>query len=171
MRVTVDTFERCIRVSVYPKHRALLDTLLVPVMRWLQADGALQTQMTHRWNNYHGTPEEFSWLDPTQMVSVPADSAARSVSMVAAHMPRFGGWRNVVLLEPLVPVRVWYVGWFSEPLVGFSYLPVEFQVRMLRGPASVLFFGIDVDTGLQIPIRLVKYSQIGDRLLQFVPLR
>ncbi len=145
---------------------------MIPLMRWLHADGAPETQMTHVWNNYHGGFEEFSWLDTEVMVCAQADEAAREIPMALAHMPRFSfGWKQVVVLQPTVPVKSWYVGWLSGKNLGFSYLPVTAQVRLLRGPEPVLFFGLDVDTGRQIPLEQVRQSQIGDDSLGNVPLR
>lgn len=78
-------------------------------------------------------------------------------------MPIFCGWTEYVVLEPASDIQgVWHVGWITVDVCGVTRIELKGPVRLLLGPHSVLFFGIDAVTGKQIPIRDIGRGTIGD---------
>ncbi len=76
-------------------------------------------------------------------------------------MPILGGWGSLVVLTPHDPeTREWFVGWVTHDAIGISRIPLTGQVRLLRGPNEVTFFGVDPE-GQQIDIDIVGYGNIG----------
>ncbi len=78
------------------------------------------------------------------------------------HIPILGGWRNYVVLRPREPKGEWHVGWKVNGKAGISRLRIKGPVRMLVGPGSVEFFGIDARTGTQRFIHDVGKGCIGN---------
>jgi hypothetical protein len=144
---------------------------MVPIMRlgaitfWGEA-----LQQTHFWNNCKLTKEERALLQLPYTVLVEGDPEAEDIPMWLAHQPSFGGWRSYVVLRPAVSTEtIWYPGWASPAdengvihWAGVSKLVQKGEVRLLRGPRDVRFFGLD-EYGRQIPITVVHYGKIGDR--------
>ncbi|HMP67413.1 MAG TPA: hypothetical protein PKA60_01550 [Candidatus Paceibacterota bacterium] len=80
------------------------------------------------------------------------------------HLPRFGGWKKYVVIKSANSgLKKWHIGWVANDRIGISRIPVKGPVRMLIGPESVKFFGIDLASGQQIQISRVHDGKIGDR--------
>lgn len=145
----------------------LADTLMKPLMYWLQGTYQESPQETHVWNNTKLSLLAQSRLDHTLFASVPADPDADNRWLLGYvptfHMPRFGGWTKYVVLEPrYVAVTRWYLGWHTRDVCGVSRIPITGAVRALRGLNDCNFFGLLPD-GSQIALRVAGTGVIGDR--------
>ncbi len=141
------------------------DILMTPVMYLLQGNFFESPQRTHFWNNTKLPIAELSWIDASMMVSVTSDRKAvrRWFGLVPIfHMPIFGGWKEYVVVEPVVPQPEWYVGWIAGDVAGISHIQLNGQVRLLLGPGPAQFFGAD-GHGNQIPLRICGYGTLGTR--------
>lgn len=140
------------------------DLLMVPLMYLVSGTFRESPQWTHRWNNTEIPSDSLRGMDSGTMAM--AEGSPDSFSgprRIRFHMPAFGGWRDYVVLEPSVD-RKWYLGWTTAPDAGggVSRIPLSGPVRALRGPNDMLFFGIDAETGKQIPIRIIGKGRIGN---------
>ncbi len=166
--------ESHVTIPATPWWGRVLDILLRPVMYWLQADYQSLPQETHVWNNQKYDRDQFTWLLEPWMVHVVGDDQAAARFkwgwLPHFHMPRFGGWKQYAVLEPITVCAVWYVGWIADDVVGISLLPLNAKVRVLHGPKSAHFFALN-QQGAQVPLRLVGYGLLGSQQYRDVPLR
>ncbi|MEI6649814.1 MAG: hypothetical protein WCL23_00070 [Candidatus Moraniibacteriota bacterium] len=140
----------------------LADLLMVPLMYLVSGTIRESPQWTHRWNNVHFAPAAFPKLNDAMTVTTdPMPEALPGRTLVRFHIPILGGWKDYVVLVPERESR-WHIGWNNHLGGGVSRIVLSGPVRMLRGPGSATFFGIDADTGEQIPIRLIGTGRIGD---------
>lgn len=153
---------------------AFFDWLMRPIMFWLQGNWKEEPQRTHFWNNIELSPlQVINVLDSLQSLYSKGSLKTSGVSRIAAdknavakfslfpifHAPRFGGWKEFIVLEPVDDIDQWYVGWFSA-VAGMSLVPIKGRVRVLIGPGEVIFFGVDKN-GKGIPINTVDSGEIG----------
>lgn len=149
---------------------AFFDWLMRPIMYWLQGNFDEEPQRTHFWNNIRVSALQGLDVLSTLMTIPGVDSGVVRISadtnaiprfslFPVFHAPRFGGWKNFVVLEPTQEIDEWYVGWFSFG-VGVSVIPIKDRVRVLVGPDEVIFFGVDKD-GRGIPIKSIGQGFIG----------
>ncbi len=143
------------------------DALMHPLMVYLSGAPGETPQRTHRWNYQTFTEDEQSLLIGLLMkdsvVSMPANSqacAAHRFGLPFLHMPRFGGWKDYVVLMPEKDVE-WHVGWMTDAHAGISRVTVTGPVRMMLGPDPVIFFGLS-QNGTQLPLKKVWEGRIGD---------
>lgn len=81
---------------------------------------------------------------------------------ITFHLPRLGGWKNYVVLEPTSgDGKGWHVGWIAGNVIGVSRIPLNGPVRVLVGSGKVSWFGVNSDGG-QIKLRQVGIGRIGD---------
>jgi hypothetical protein len=149
----------------------LADACMTPVMYLLQGQTAEVPQRTHIWNNKKFQDGALAWLDSEMMCTVAADLCAQKRgNLPRFHMPILGGWKNFVVLAPLVHESEWFVGWKSDDVSGLSLIPLFNQVRVLRGPEETNFFGVNRQ-GRQIPLVYRGEGVIGQKhLFASVPL-
>jgi hypothetical protein len=77
------------------------------------------------------------------------------------HLPRFGGWKDYVVLEPAEAIEKWFVGWGDGKVHGISRIPQRGPVRVLKGSRICNFVGVD-SNGMQLRMKKVGCGQIGD---------
>ncbi len=162
-----------IEVHPYPSWKRRLDCACEPVMAWAQEYVKEATQETHFWNNRRLRPGELLGLEDMMVVNIDGDPAAlRRLGWWdwRFHIPRWGGWREYVVLQPELSDSVWYPGWlWGESAGGISLKPLMGPVRLLRGPGAVSFFGVDA-MGYQVPLRNIGYGRIGETPLGHAPI-
>ena len=157
---------RPVVVVVRPQGRPgqLLDQLMQPIMYWLQGNYSELPQRTHRWNNQKLTPYEVTKLDPSGFATIAGSRQAAAPWWLGIfprfHMPRFGGWNEYVVLQPQAKQTVWFVGWHTTQVSGFSRVSLTDQVRVLRGQTAASFFGLD-RSGRQVALKQVGLGTIG----------
>lgn len=142
------------------------NTIMHPIMRRCTYPGE-SPQLTHFWNNMKLPLSALAHLDERDMVEVASfpDAMQRRRWDPRWHLPRFGGWKNYVVLEPAgYEDGEWFVGWklSIENLAGVSLIPVYGRVRVLIGPSNVTFFGMSGARHRQIRLRLVAEGVIGE---------
>ena len=71
-----------------------------------------------------------------------------------------GGWKRYIVLEPTHEVRLWHVGWITSDVIGFSRISIDGPVRVLVGPGSVSYFGLDTH-GNQLELRKIGEGEVG----------
>ena len=145
----------------------IADVLMQPVMSLLQGNWSEIPQRTHYWNNQKFFTGELDWLDSTKMVVVPGDPFAKTRRrkwgfISNFHMPRFGGWKQYVVLGQTAGTAKWYIGWMTDDVHGVSCVSLSTPVRVLRGPEECRFFGIN-SSGQRIPLELIGSGTIGDQ--------
>jgi len=150
------------------------DYLMTPIMYLLQGTLREYPQRTHRWNNQKLEPNDIQFLDSEMMVTITGQPSASSrwrYILPIFHMPIFGGWRNYVVLTPDVKQDKWFVGWVAGDEIGVSRISLDSSVRMLQGPHSVSFFGIN-EHGNQIQISDTGTGRVGRAVVehQHIPL-
>lgn len=157
-----------------PKARAADAFMTRYIMPYFTHSGE-SPQLTHRWNNFWLDSSATDHLLRCHMVfsegvpgakprRIPGDGATGyflSLLDLAWHLPKLGGWREYVVLEPCTEVGAWYVGWISDR-VGVSRVPITRCVRVTRGPNHTWFFGVSVADSRQVPLREVARGRIGD---------
>ncbi len=142
----------------------MLTALALVYVAFLHFTGSLN--QTHFWNNRSLTSAERNALDHSKMILVAADQNARRRLAwwdIRFHMPGLGGWNAYAVVRPLSPeITTWSIGWYGENFAGVSSLELTGDVRVLRGPDNVWFFGIDQD-GTQIPVGFVGSGKLFER--------
>lgn len=141
----------------------LADTAIEPLMRLGTYRGE-SPQQTHFWNNMKLPISSAKHLDVDNMVFVPRfpDAMPRQWWNPRWHLPRFGGWKNYVVLEADFDDGTWYVGWKTGTSAGVSLIPIHGLVRVLIGPENVWFFGVEAARHRQIKLRQAADGIIGD---------
>ncbi len=143
-----------------------LDRVLRPLMRFIAGPRAWfeEPQQTHFWNNQKLETFPTTWV--SYLLQVPGDSTAASRWLFGFipvfHIPIFGGWKRYVVIEPLDYVGTWHPGWVAVDVVGCSRVSVRGSVRLLQCPDLTDFFGVAVDDGQPILLKIVGYGVIGD---------
>lgn len=138
------------------------------IMRRISGAPKEATQKTHRWNNHHLKEGQVAHLTVEWMIYHSGDPNARTVPRVEvlsgalAHATKFGGWQRYLVLAPVSGHQSWYIGWRWHGGAGVSRVPINGSVRVLVGPTSTEWFGIDADSNIQIPIQQIGKGQIGD---------
>lgn len=143
-----------------------LDTLFIPIMYLVSGTFYEQPQMTHCWNSHRITRSAVLFLQSKLMVRCRGRKNQKVLSHkgILFHLPIFGGWKKYVVLEPReTNITKYYIGWINNQVCGVSRIPLKGRVRLLAGPRTVKFFGIDPATGQQIPMRKVSQGVIGKR--------
>lgn len=165
-----------LRVVKQGQFGRLADIAMMPLMYWLQGNCCESPQETHFWNNQKFTIEESQHLDTSRMLTVSGDSLASNRRWIGFiplfHMPRFGGWKKFVVLEPKEPTtHEWFIGWITGDSCGVSIIPLVSPVRVLRGPSECQFFGLLQD-GRQIELKSIGVGRIGQvSIYGHLPLR
>lgn len=121
----------------------IADAVMVP-LKYL-ASGTLREspRRTIFWNHRVLTKLETERLLPEMMVKVEGIQGELDPSETPlAYIPACGGWRNYIILRPLVLPKSWHVGWVTGDTGRVSKVPLKGAVRMLVGPGDVQFFGI-----------------------------
>lgn len=136
------------------------DFVFDPVMRIMCGTWYENPQRTHRWNNYHLRTENVAHLSREMMVCHDGLPGETSVYPLF-HLPVFGGWRNYVVAMPVEKQQEWYIGWIAGSFAGVSRIPIAVMARVLVGPGSVCWFGINAN-GDQIPIQKIGVGCIGE---------
>lgn len=140
------------------------DMLMTPLMYLASGTLIEAPQRTHRWNIEELPRESFRRFDPDMMVIVPGSpDSFDGPRRVKFHVPIFGGWRDYAVIEPEVDVGVWHPGWTTgiDNGGGVSRLRFTDPIRVLKAFGDMYFFGIDAETGKQIPVRLIGEGRIG----------
>jgi hypothetical protein len=135
-----------------------------PIMRWLSGASTEEPQSTHFWNCHRISLSCFAKLNQLA-IEIQADQTAcrryKWKVIPIFHMPRFGGWKKYIVLEPVEFVDEWFVGWGDGKAHGISRIPVLDKVRVLKGSRITQFVGINA-YGKQIKLMKVGCGQIGD---------
>lgn len=148
----------------------LADVALVPIMYLVSMSFVDAPQRTHFWNNTKLGPYDVVYLTQEMVVFLRAVKARKpwlAKFIPLFHMPIIGGWKQYVVLKPVhyneEPFEGdWYIGWSTLDLIGVSRIPNKGPVRLLRGPAPVCFFAIDMD-GKQLKLKKDGEGTIGKR--------
>lgn len=146
------------------------DTLLTPIMYLAAGTFRESPQRTHAWNNRELTPKEARRLDLSEHYCVTGEADPNASPrwkwgfIPLFHLPIFGGWRKYLVLTPsdFKYEKEWHLGWHTKSLTGVSRIPVRPYVRALLGNEPVTFFGIDAETGYQIPLMRWGDGAVGD---------
>lgn len=171
-----------INIPEYKWYHLILDTLMFPIMwfilgAWLKGNYQEEPQSTHFWNNkkwYKNPmkfPEEQLYLRE-QLKNQEQDGTAVKFEGnqketgpenpgVRSHTTLIGGWKNYWVLQPKDHTGIWYVGWWSPEVKGFSFIPLNGKVRLTVGKGYCYFYGLN-EKGKVIPIEKVGEGQIGD---------
>lgn len=139
------------------------DGLMIPLMYLVSGTFVEAPQRTHRWNIEEIPRAVFRDFDPELMVTVPGSSDSfDGPRRVRFHVPIFGGWREYAVLAPGSD-GVWHPGWTTGGDAGGGVSRLRFRgpARVLRGPGDMFFFGLDAETGKQIPVRVIGQGRIG----------
>ena len=135
-----------------------------PIMRWLSGASTEEPQSTHFWNCHRISLSCFAKLNQLA-IEIQADQTAcrryKWKVIPIFHMPRFGGWKKYIVLEPVEQVDEWFVGWSDGKAHGISRIPVTGKVRTLKGSRITKFIGID-KKGNQLHLQKVGCGQTGD---------
>jgi hypothetical protein len=154
---------------MFPQHckQTLLsrlgDYLMLPVMYLLQFPSLEIPQRTHFWNNTKYATINHRLFDESLLIVTKGntDAVERWWGMLPIfHMPLIGGWRDYVVLEPVVRQDQWFVGWIPRDVIGISQIPLQGAVRVLIGSGNTFFFGIN-EHGDQIELRQVGEGRVG----------
>jgi hypothetical protein len=78
------------------------------------------------------------------------------------HMPRFGGWRDYVVVCPVDPQVEWHAGWDTYDVTGVSRIVNRGPVRLLTHRWGSAFFAISADNGEQIALVMLGTGRVGD---------
>ena len=138
------------------------DVLMLPIMYLLQFPSFERPQRTHIWNNSKYSVADIGHLDPEFFVSVAGDTEATKRwlgPLPIFHMPIFGGWRRYVVLRPKTMQDQWFIGWIPGDVIGISDIVLSDSVRLLRGPQTVYFFGLN-EHGEQIELELIGEGEL-----------
>lgn len=144
-----------------------VDTKFEWVMRHVSGAPLEVAQRTHRWNNHHLNEEDVSHLNPEWMVSHQGDQSARKLPCIPvlagalAHITKYGGWKRYLVLMPNT-THEWHIGWRWSDGAGVSRVRVKGPIRILVGPSSTEWFGVEADTNIQIQVEQVGEGWIGD---------
>lgn len=165
-------------LKVYPQGliSKIADYIMMPCMYALQGSVSESPQRTHFWNNLKLTAEDVRFLETEGMVSVAADQKAISRWFFAVipifHMPIFGGWKEYVVVCPVVSQNAWFVGWIADDVIGVSQIPLTSGVRLLINNGSVQFFGVN-EHGNQIYLEETGRGIVGKASVSHntIPLR
>ncbi len=153
-----------IRVRPLSVWERALSVLMWPIS-WLVSGAPLERPKgTYLWNRRNLTETERASLYASSMMRVVGDkSALPDRHTFRSHVPILGGWTRYVVLEPANGSgRGWHIGWMYGGAAQVSRVTLSRRVRMLLGPESTVFSGIDALTGRQIPLRFVGFGRIGD---------
>lgn len=141
----------------------LADTAMIPLMYLLSGTLRESPQCTHKWNNLKISNGMLDKFDKNLMVHANlSPNSMKSHYGFLFHVPILGGWREYVVIEPIVNEN-WYIGWISGLVGGVSRINLFGPTRVLRGPSDTLFFGINAETGEQLPLRQIGSGCTGDR--------
>lgn len=137
------------------------DQKMEPFMRWacLSEPGA---QRTHRWNNHRLTVTQKESLDQAMMVHNDGIPAASPWRPLLFHLPRFGGWKDYVVIRPIWENISWHIGWATDLVSGISRIELRGPVRVLVGPDATHHFGVEHGTGEQIPLEQIGSGIVGE---------
>ena len=136
-------------------------------MRHISGAPLEATQKTHRWNNHHLKEDQIKHLIGEWMVYHKGDKKARKlpstpiVSGASAHLTKYGGWKCYLVIEPEFNLN-WHIGWHWQGGAGVSRVLSRGPVRVLIGPTATRWFGIEVESNIQLPIRKIGEGVIGD---------
>ncbi len=149
-------------VRPLPMWVRFLDLVMVPIMYLVSGTLSEAPQQTHRWNNQKLRGTELEKFDKASMVfdeGLKGEADRWWGKLPIFHLPILGGWKKYVVLSPQMN-GIWHVGWWSDDVGGVSRLPLNGPVRMLIGPRSTKFFGIDME-GKQVPLTRVGEGRVG----------
>jgi hypothetical protein len=141
----------------------IADVLMVPIMYLVQFPCVDRPQRTHFWNNKNYQVTDIAHLDASLFISIAGDSKAvpRWFWLLPLfHIPIFGGWKKFVVLEPKVTQDKWFIGWIPGDVIGVSEIALCSSVKLLRGPQTVFFFGVN-EHGAQIELKCIGSGEIG----------
>lgn len=150
-----------LKQSVFSK---IGDLIMLPLMYLLQGTIREVPQQSHRWNNVKYKATELNFLQGEMMVTEEQETTATTRwlgPLPLFHMPIIGGWKHYVVLEPVVKQDVWFIGWVVGDAAGISQIQLYDKVRMLRGPTTVQFFGVN-EHGEQIHLHKVGEGKVGN---------
>ena len=154
-----------IRVQPESGYERFLDWSIAPLMYLLSGTLEEAPQRTHFWNNRKLHPGEIVGLKERDMVVSSGSGGVERwrYGFPIFHTPILGGWREYIVLEPLVnPNQSWYVGWIpNDEAPGFSRVQTKGPVRLLLGNGPTKFFGLN-EGGVQIKIHEIGRGKIGD---------
>ncbi len=159
--------EQLFKVRPLNLYGDVADLLMLPMMHVLMLVmvghwKVESPQQTHRWNNVKFRRSDVQVPPEYRLMIRGAPQSARAPSLWR-HVP-VTGWKEYVVLAPKeVDVDTWHVGWMDKTQVGLSRIPIKGAVRMLRGPDNVEFFGVDLESGIGLPLFVVGYGRLGDR--------
>jgi hypothetical protein len=142
----------------------IADVLMLPIMYIVAGTVNETPQRTHRWNNTKLKPEQVMYLKDTMNVFCDGIQSAGVrfwFKIPIFHIPLLGGWKDYVVLQPVDVNHEWYVGWLAHDVAGVSRIRVRGPVRVLLGPGSVSFFGINSE-GDQLQLQEISRGKIGD---------
>lgn len=141
---------------------------MIPIMRWCAGRDAKNEspRQTHFWNR-HVLGIKFAdsiSKHSDKMVLVTRNTSAKTVLPFISHIPRWGGWKDYIVIEPfnfMEKENGWYVGWIYEKSVCVSRIKLTSGVRLLKLPEDCFVFGISHSTGFQIYLMTVGFGTIG----------
>lgn len=154
-----------IRVRPQSGYEKLFDWGMVPFMYLLSGTLEEIPQRTHFRNNRKLHPGEIVGLKERDMVTASGSGGVErwKYGFPIFHAPILGGWREYIVLEPLINVdQPWYVGWIPpDESSAVSRVQIKGSVRLLLGNGSTKFFGLN-EGGVQIKIHEIGRGKIGD---------
>lgn len=144
-------------VSAYAK---IANRILDPLMILLNGSSIDSPQQTHIWNNASIDPD---FLQSEMMVH--EEGRIKKVPrwflfLPIFHIPILGGWREYIVIKPIISESAWHCGWMVDNICGFSRIQLEGPVRLLIADKKSSYFGLKPD-GTQIPVSVVGYGKIG----------
>lgn len=153
------------RIKFRPLNRLekVSDAAMYPLMRVLmELNGTPEEspQLTHRWNNKKLNTDEVKHLNPDMMVRIAGDRSAWYLPSGLRHFPVIG-WQRYVVLRPKNWTANWFVGWITPDVFGISRIPIDGQVKVLRGTDGAFFFAVDA-AGRQVAVEKVGRGKLGD---------
>ncbi len=160
---------------------AFFDLLMLPVMQYLMGSFEESAQRTHFWNNkkFHN----HHLLKSGMMIHEKGIESAPDKGLFRFHCPRFGGWKNSIVLKPPVTVdgklaAKWFIGWVTNGGVyaGYSMVPIFDMCKVLIGSGDVSFFALtEVDLEINkenvkmphgmLAVRQVRLMKVGTHVI------
>src|SRR3989344_2971022 len=158
-----------ITITPYSQRSRFLDACIEPFMRLMSGAPGECAQCTHVWNLRALTADELGSLTDNLMLTVVGShrGTIRTYRGGLFHLRLLGGWKEYVVIEPVVPLTEWYIGFLRDDIYEkssyVSLLTLMGPVRMLKAPEGVRvrFFGVDA-YGAQIQLNMVGEGRIGD---------
>jgi hypothetical protein len=148
----------------YPLWKKILDAVLLPVMYLVSGTLSERPQQSHTWNFVSIPTEHQSRITQAELYTpTPVQSTQKWLFgfFPIFHIPLLGGWKHYHVLRPKTYDGVWHIAYTAGDIREYSLIPLTTPVRMLIGPDSVSFFGID-EAGNYIPVEKIGEGRIGD---------